>query len=316
MTDNGDLASAPISPSLPTTHLRASGLGVRGGSSQDTVVQRNEQVNAGEADEGTIDAEDVQPQQILKTPELPSRAEIEAHRIDHWPYRSWCDECVEGFGRERVHAHGDCKVAMISMDYGFVTSKGPIVSEGEDGWNDPESLKLLIVKDSKSGSVFAHAEVQEGIDEKRLAVDMVVRDVLWLGYSQALLKSDNEPAIVKLLQESLGVLKVKGVQAGEEHSPPYDSQANGAVESAVKQIKGRLRTMKLCLERRIKKRIPPRHPLRRRTIAVATKIHRPTIVTRLHKCIDQRMPNRHLVIEMIRAQCMRKKNRLPPATRR
>ena len=75
------------------------------------------------------------------------------------------------------------------------------------------------------------------------------------------LKSDNEPAVVKVLQEALGALKVTGVQAGEEHSPPYDPQANGAVESAVKQVKGRLRTMKLCLERRIRERIPPRHPI-------------------------------------------------------
>ena len=57
-------------------------------------------------------------------------------------------------------------------------------------------------------------------------------------------------------------LKISGLdRVGEEHSPPYDSQANGAVESAVKQIKGRLRTMKLCLERRIGKRVPPKHPI-------------------------------------------------------
>ena len=52
-------------------------------------------------------------------------------------------------------------MAMISMDYAFVTPKGPIVLEGEGGWNDPSSLKLLIVKDSKSSSVFAHAVVQQ-----------------------------------------------------------------------------------------------------------------------------------------------------------
>lgn len=90
---------------------------------------------------------------------------------------------------------------------------------------------------------------------------MVVRDVLWLGYPQVLLKPDNEPAIVKVLREALGVLKVAGLQAGEEHPPPYDSQANGSVEAAVKQVKGRLRTVKLCLEHRLKKRIPPQHPV-------------------------------------------------------
>ena len=75
------------------------------------------------------------------------------------------------------------------------------------------------------------------------------------------MKSDNEPAIVKLLRESLAALKVEGPDASEEHPPPYDSQANGAVEAAVKQVRSRMKTMKICLERRIGKRTPPRHPV-------------------------------------------------------
>ena len=47
---------------------------------------------------------------------------------------------------------------------------------------------------------------RKGIDDKRYAVDKVVEDVLWLGYSKVLLKSENEPAIVKLLKEALGSL--------------------------------------------------------------------------------------------------------------
>ena len=59
------------------------------------------------------------------------------------------------------------------------------------------------------------------------------------------MKSDNEPAIVKLLKEALSTLKVSGVdQVGEEHSPPFDSQANGSVENAMKLVKCRMRTLK------------------------------------------------------------------------
>ena len=140
--------------------------------------------------------------------------------------------------------------------------KGHIVSEGETGWDDDEALKLFIVKDSLSRAIFARAVSKKGIDEKRFSVDAVVDDVLWLGYPKVILKSNNEPAIVKLLKETLSTLKVSGVdQVGEEHSPPYDSQANGSVENAVKLVKARMRTLKLCLERRIGKRIPPRHPI-------------------------------------------------------
>ena len=63
---------------------------------------------------------------------------------------------------------------------------------------------------------------------------------------------------MKPLKESLATLKVFGVdQAGGEHSPPYDSQANWTVEAAAKQVKPGIRTMRLCLKRRIGKRTLP-----------------------------------------------------------
>ena len=101
---------------------------------------------------------------------------------------------------------------------------------------------------------------QKGIDDKRFVVDCIVEDVLCLGYAKVLMKSDNETAIVKLLKESYATLKVEGLDASEEHPPPYDSQSNGAIEAAVKQVRSRMNVLKLCLERRIGKTIPPRHP--------------------------------------------------------
>ena len=41
-----------------------------------------------------LDAEDVEPMRTIPIRELPSRSEIEKHRIDHWPRRNWCDEIV------------------------------------------------------------------------------------------------------------------------------------------------------------------------------------------------------------------------------
>ena len=72
-------------------------------------------------------------------------------------------------------------------------------------------------------------------------------DVLWLGFANFILKSDNEPAILKLLKEALSTLKVSGVdQVAEEHSPPYESQADGSVENNLKLVKARMRTPNLC----------------------------------------------------------------------
>ena len=142
----------PVRPRNLKPHDEGRDLGSLGGDCESGVRQ----VLAGEAEE-IIDAEDAQPIRGLPTPTLPSRAEVEAHRIDHWPPRSWCEECNEGFGRERSHASAGVKHALVSMDYAFLTKMGLVVSQGEESWDDPDTLKMLIVKDSLSKSVFAHA---------------------------------------------------------------------------------------------------------------------------------------------------------------
>ena len=81
------------------------------------------------------------------------------------------------------------------------------------------AAKILVVRDSKSKAVFACVVPTKGIDEKGFSVDALVSDVKWLGYNKVTLKSDNEPAIVKLLQEALRELRVQGLeQTLEEHS--------------------------------------------------------------------------------------------------
>ena len=259
--------SPPLSPQYPRTLCEDGGLGLdggvsRGGRSREPRII--DELHPTEEVEGEVNAdeEDVQPMRTLRTPDLPSREVIEEHRIDHYPYRTWCSHCVEGVGREDGHCSVESHaIAMISMDYFFVSRPGVVYDTAEE-CEDAEALKVLVIKDTKSKSVFAQAVPQKGIDEKRFAVDAVVQSVMWLGYSQVILKSDNEPAIVKLLKESLAALKVKGLdQAAEEHPPPFDPQANGMVEAAVKQVKTRFKTMKHCLESRIGKKIPPRHPI-------------------------------------------------------
>ena len=78
----------------------------------------------------------------------------------------------------------------------------------------------------------------------------VADDVAWLGYSRVILNSENEPAIVAVFRGMLKAARVDGVvdQALGEHPPPYDSQANGLVESAVKSVRGMPRTLRFALE--------------------------------------------------------------------
>ena len=62
----------------------------------------------------------------------------------------------------------------------------------------------------------------------------VVDDIKLLGYTKVMLKSDNEPAMLKFLVELLRELRINGLEQViimSENSPEYDPQANGNAET-------------------------------------------------------------------------------------
>ena len=123
-------------------------------------------------------------------------------------------------------------------------------------------LKVLVVYDGASKCLFGHAVPRKGPDEDGYIVDQIVADILWLGYAKVMIRTDNEPAILKLVVEALKALKVAGVdQASSEGAVPHDPQTNGAAETAVGTLKGQLRTLQMCLERRLGMKIPVNHPI-------------------------------------------------------
>ena len=165
-------ASAPaISPVLPTTNDTGDEADGRG---EDEAAARNGDAQDQEAVDGDRephehDDDNVQPHRPLSSPAAPSAAERDEHDISHLQYRSWCSGCVEGFGRERGHhatgAMAARLVPLISLDYLFVNKSG-VHRRNELNDEEKESaLKVLVVYDSYSGSVFFHPIRQKGADE-------------------------------------------------------------------------------------------------------------------------------------------------------
>ena len=218
--------------------------------------------HAGEADD-----QDCAQKRVAPDPGMPTQSEIDDHNIDHWPYRCWCEHCVRGRATGEPHMPGPVsQIPVIAFDYLFIT-RGKILKKEELSDEDKAhiKLKILVVKDTKSKVVFAHAMRQKGVDDEGYAVARVTEDVQWLGYTKLILKTDGERAIVRLLRESLKAIKTtladEAGQASFENPPTYDPRSNGSVENAVKQVKGMLRTCKSCLEARVGSRIPDEHPI-------------------------------------------------------
>ena len=119
------------------------------------------------------------------------------------------------------------------------------------------------MRDFTSKTLFAHAVRCKGADAEGVAVQCIVDDCKWLGYSKVILKSDNERPIVRLPTEAFKALRIENVveQAMEENPPPFDPQAYGGIEVGVKLVKGQLKTMRSALEAKIGYKLPVVHPL-------------------------------------------------------
>ena len=118
--------------------------------------------------------------------------------------------------------HSERGLAIIGFDYMFLTGKNLYDRQEwseclEKGVDPKLVLKILVVRDMRSKSIFAHAVPCKGSDENGYSVRCLVDDIKWLGYSKVILKSDNEPAIVKLLADTLKSLRVEGLDLSLIH---------------------------------------------------------------------------------------------------
>ena len=233
-------------------------------------------------DEAGDDEQEAEPMKKRPNPMLPSSEEIDDHRVaGHYPYRSWCRECVEGraVGQHHVSAEESRKkIPTIAFDYFFLTSGGiqrrseitdyPETEEGSQRLTEDRRagklVKVILMKCSSTKMIFGHVVPYKGTGEDMHAVKIIVDDVKWLGHVRMILKCDNEPAIVRLVVDALKESRIACEdveQIGKEHPEPYDSAANGMIENAIRFTRAHLRTLKLSLERQIRREIPLDSPI-------------------------------------------------------
>ena len=211
------------------------------GSSQDGALQ----CEVCGSDEIDCDPVEDSPVTIARDPGNPTEHERELHCATHIPYRAWCPICVKAKGKEEPHRsqrkkEASCKPT-ISLDY---------KSFGQE-IDFEDKATAVVGKDEKTKIKFAHICETKGSSDL-WAVEKLGADLDRLGYTDVILKSDGEPAIIQLLEE---LKKRRAHPTIIQHPPAYDPQANGAAENAVQAFMGEVRALKIGLEARLKIKI-------------------------------------------------------------
>jgi hypothetical protein len=167
--------------------------------------------------------EETVKQRILPDPGEPTASQREDHRAEgHITFRSWCEDCVAGRAtgeqhRKRKEAR---RICIFVFDYLFLDEAGNLLQREAISNGANVDLTILVAKDLKGKAVFGHVVPQKGIDKDHFAVDALIKDLKWLGYKKLGLRSDNEPAIIKLLEHSLTEARMEVVgleQIYQEH---------------------------------------------------------------------------------------------------
>ena len=102
-----------------------------------------------------IQDEEVEPLKIAPSPVRPSQADVAEHRVTHCPYRSWCDECVEGrgLGEQRGrHAGRAHEIPLVGLDYFYITEHG-LQARSELTFGENDEGNALLTEARKKGDV-------------------------------------------------------------------------------------------------------------------------------------------------------------------
>jgi hypothetical protein len=200
--------------------------------------------------EGEHPAEEARAARPARDPGAPTQAERDAHSATHLPFRSWCDECVQGRRDAPPHCRtkrGAGEIPEVAFDYAFIRRD-----------DEEEVATLLVMRDRDSKALRAWVLERKGVDMAE-TVNRAVAGVRELGYrGRVLIRTDGEPALLALRN---AITQALPDGATPISTPVGESASNGGIEGAVKIVKGLLRVHLAALERRIGGKFPSGHPV-------------------------------------------------------
>ena len=216
----------------------------------------DEQVGGRDGGHREDDAEESGEAQASRGVPRPRAPTVEArrlHDLTHCPYRSWCSHCVRGQAAEYPHRTvvgeaAESDVPRVIMDYCyFKEGVRQTVNEHTESEVAATSLTALVLKETLCDSVWAYALRSKSVAEDPWIADQIVDDLNTVGMAKdrIIVKSDQEPSIVDLQTEIAKRRSDMGTSL--ENSKVGDSNSNGKVERAIRDVGNMVRTLKSAL---------------------------------------------------------------------
>ncbi len=141
---------------------------------------------------------------------------------------------------------GAVRVPVIHMDYACLTEKGLFRLDELSEEDREHAVRVIVGYCSSSRSPFMHVVPSKATSNDKFAAERIVDDIVYLGYTRVILRSDNEPALLALVTDALKGLRIHLLDsAAAEGSVPYEPQTAGAAEVSVRNLKGQVRALSL-----------------------------------------------------------------------
>lgn len=189
---------------------------------------------------------------LLRDPGGRTVQECADHTVDHMFYPSWCPHSVRG--RATGIQHKTLREAGGSSSC-FRLVHGGATFELQSG--DEGVFTTRIADCHASKSIFSNVVPQQGVDLDFCAVETLKRDIMWLGRTKLVLKTDNGRAILALICNTVKAPRT------EDHFITsrwlirlYDSASNVSTENASRQVGAKISTLRDSFSEHINMRIP------------------------------------------------------------
>jgi hypothetical protein len=147
---------------------------------------------------------------------------------------SWCRLCVRGRGKEEHcrDAKRGHEVAEVHMDFMFM---------GDEG--SEKTLAMLVARERSGGMTMATVAPRKSSGEWLGKRVMAFMREAGCEVEAVVIKTDNEPALVKVVEE-IGRLRAAKGGCGlvVENTPEHSSKSSGYIERSVQGVQGMIRT--------------------------------------------------------------------------